>query len=77
MRRTYSDTPLPLPNPNDWLGRDAAMHLLGVSSHVTIGRLVTAGTLTAYRVDGLHVPVYWRAEVTDLANARARAGIRP
>jgi hypothetical protein len=72
MKRTFHDTALPVPNPDDWLARAEAMRLLGIGSHVTLARMVRSGALTVYRPAGDGPPMYWRAEVLELAAARAR-----
>lgn len=74
MRRAFADTPLPIPNPHEWMGRRAAMALLGVVSHMTLQRYVADGRLHAYRIEGGPL-LYWRAEVLELAAARDRAGV--
>lgn len=73
MRRTHSEPTLPIPNPDDWLGYAAVMRILGIRSHATVGRMVTDGRLRAHAIDGAAAALFWRADVLELATARARA----
>ncbi len=68
------DVALSLPNPHEWVGRAGAMSLLGGISHVTLGRMVAEGLLTAYQIEG-GPRLYWREQVAELATARVRAGV--
>jgi hypothetical protein len=63
-----------MPNPGDWLGVGAACTALGVTRS-SLYRLTEAGLLTAYKIEGSASPLWWRAEVADLARARERAGV--
>lgn len=74
MTKRFSDQPLPLPNPGDWLGYGAVLRLLGLRSHATIHRMVSDGRLTAYPIEGAAKHLFWRPEVLELAAARTRAG---
>jgi excisionase family DNA binding protein len=69
------DTPLPLPNPGDWMTTAGAAFLLGCSRR-TIARLIDRGVLTAYRplgaLDEDRPIMLWRAEVNTVLDARLR-----
>lgn len=69
--------PLPLPNPGDWMTRQAAAYVLGVDPR-TVDRMVLDKLLTDYRPvakPGEQAPLLlWREQVRDLVRARARSG---
>lgn len=71
-----NQTPLPLPNPGDWLTTDGAAHLLGVHRR-TLMRMVDIGQLTAYEPGAgfKKTPplMFWRPAVEALRDARLRA----
>jgi len=69
---THSEQTLPIPNPGDWCSVDGAAALLQVSRS-SVYRFAERKLLTMYYADT--VPLLWRAEVTELATARARAGV--
>lgn len=80
MNARRHDPQLPIPNPDDWLTRNAAAEILGVDP-ATVTRMVTAGRLTAYCPRGgngeQRPTLYWLPEVRTLAEARriAREGV--
>ena len=68
---------LPIPNPEAWLTVPAAASVLGVDD-TTVRRMIVANRLTGYtptRGPNEHRPatILWRAEVEQLATARAIA----
>lgn len=68
---------LPIPNPGEWMTRQAGAYVLGVDPR-TVDRMVADGLLTAYRPVGKPgevVPlILWREQVRELVHARARSG---
>lgn len=69
---------LPIPNPGDWMTRQAAAHVLGVDPR-TVDRMVENRRLTDHRPIGAPQErpplLLWREEVRELVRARARAGL--
>jgi hypothetical protein len=72
-------TELPIPDPAAWMTRTAAAARLNVDP-ATVSRWAAAGILTAHypqrAPDENGQPMFWAAEVDELAAARARAGRR-
>lgn len=65
---------LPFPNPGDWATLTDAAAMLGVSRQ-SVNRMADDGILTRYEIgteDNGRQSLYWRAEVAELAAARAR-----
>lgn len=66
---------LPMPNPGDWATLTDAEVILNLSRQQIL-RLAKARVLTPYTIgqaDRGRVTLFWRAEVIELAAARARA----
>lgn len=67
---------LPLPNPGDWMTRQAAANALGCSTR-SVERMVADGVLHGYQpIAGKRekrvTMILWAPEVDDLAKARRR-----
>lgn len=69
------NTPLPLPNPFEWMTVAAVAQFMGVDRR-TVERMIAKGTLTGhkpYGADGEKVPfLIWRDEAITVRNARVR-----
>ncbi len=63
---------LPLPNPGDWCSVDGAAALLQVTRS-SVYRFYDKGLIKIHYVNAL--PLLWKADVVELATARARAGV--
>lgn len=76
-RPSFINASLPLPNPDDWLSTSEALRILDVT-HVTLYRWSTGPRriLRKYTAVGSKYPMYWRADVEDLRDARDRAAGR-
>lgn len=72
---TMTNTPLPLPNPYDWVTVAAAAEMLSVDRR-TVDRLVRKGVLTGcnpYTAKTEKPPVIlWRKEVEEVRDARKK-----
>lgn len=69
------NTPLPLPNPFEWMTVAGVAQFMGVDRR-TVERMIAKGTLTGhkpYGADGEKVPfLIWRDEAITVRNARVR-----
>ena len=69
-----NQTALPVPNPDDWLSIKAVLRALGISRS-TLYAWQSEGIIRTYTVAGR--PAFWRAEVDEIRQARARIGKGP
>ncbi len=72
---TMNNTPLPLPNPGEWLTVKATAALLKVD-YRTVVRMIERGTLTEHRPwaapDEKAPVIIWREEAMSVLSARTR-----
>ena len=64
---------LPLPNPQDWVDTTGACRILG-RSRATLHDMADRGVLRKYLIGA--VPLYWAAEVREVAAALRRLEVR-